>query len=287
MPPTPPPSLPPSQPAPFRHLGTGAVDRSVRVQMIIALVAGLVMVAVPLYLWRRPRSENGVDSKRSGSAESSASGNGLSALAPGGGSAAAAANSMAAEPPVAKGVTISEPKVVKCSKAGPGKTAPEMCDHQPFFEEALTKAVRDNASCAPLLPTGGTINYVLDVDHKTKKVKAWAGKSGSVKKKQTKEVLACVNRSLPTPDWSQVPHQHTKYRIAVMATYPPSGGAGGPLSVRLFRRPRRPGGSPPLPPAAPRSFSGSSRSPAGRGHLRPTAERPRARRHPPPRRPPR
>ena len=54
------------------------------------------------------------------------------------------------------------------------------------------------------------------------------GKSSSVKKKQAKEVLACVNRALPSPDWAQMPHQHQKYSIAVLATYPPSGGTGGP-----------------------------------------------------------
>lgn len=213
----PPTSLPPSQPAPFRHLGAGSVDRSVRVQMIIALVAGLVMVAVPLYLWRRPKGE-GAERKLGGAADAPSA---LSPLTAGSNTAP-----QGADPP-SRAVTVGEPRISKCKKSG-GKTAPEQCDRQPFFEEALVKAIRDNTSCAPMLPTGGTINYVLDVDYKTKKVKAWAGKSGSIKRKGTKEVLACVNRALPTPDWTQIPHQHAKYSIAVLATYPPSGGTGGP-----------------------------------------------------------
>ena len=50
-------SSPPSQPSPYRYLGRGGGERPVKLQLIIALVAGLILVAVPLYLWRRPRPE--------------------------------------------------------------------------------------------------------------------------------------------------------------------------------------------------------------------------------------
>src|SRR6516165_1150867 len=50
-------SSPPSQPSPYRYLGRGGSERPVKLQLIIALVAGLILVAVPLYLWRRPRPE--------------------------------------------------------------------------------------------------------------------------------------------------------------------------------------------------------------------------------------
>src|SRR3954470_20008719 len=52
------PSSPPSQPSPYRYLGRGGSERPVRLQIIIALVAGLILVAVPLYLWRRPHPES-------------------------------------------------------------------------------------------------------------------------------------------------------------------------------------------------------------------------------------
>src|SRR5271169_2985591 len=51
-------SSPPSQPSPYRYLGRGGGERPVKLQLIIALVAGLILVAVPLYLWRRPRPES-------------------------------------------------------------------------------------------------------------------------------------------------------------------------------------------------------------------------------------
>lgn len=209
------PSIPPSEPAHFRHLGQGG-DRSMRVQMIVALVAGLVMIAVPLYLLRRPHADAATDPKAAAAASGSAGE--LSALAP----------NTAPPPPTAPktpGLTLADAKVVKCTKPGEGKTPPEQCDRQPYFEEALVKAIRDNVSCMPANSPGGTVSYVLDIDHRKKKVHAFAGKSGTLKKKTAKEVVTCVNRSLPTPDWAQVPHQHVRYQINVLATYPP-GSAG-------------------------------------------------------------
>jgi hypothetical protein len=183
------------------------------------------MVAVPLYLWRRPKAEAATSEGRKPAASSDGS-SALSALAaPQGGAANGGSGSSQQQP---KGVSLAEAKLIKCTKGGSGKTPVEQCDRQPFFEEALVKAIRDNVSCAPLLTSSGTVNFVLDVDHKAKKLKVWAGKSGSIKRKSRKEVLGCVKRALPTPDWSQIPHQHTKYQIAVMASYPPNGGTGGP-----------------------------------------------------------
>src|SRR5512140_1027414 len=51
---------PPSEPRPDRRardFGLG-YDRPARLQMLVALVLGLVLVAIPLYLWRRPRAES-------------------------------------------------------------------------------------------------------------------------------------------------------------------------------------------------------------------------------------
>lgn len=229
-------TMPPSHPGGYRHLGTGSVDRSVRVQMIIALVAGLVMIAVPLYLWRRPKAEAATerDVKKAATTQE-AGGKQLTQLS-GAATSGSAEPARELSPPeqasTGRETTLGEPKMVKCSKAGGGKTSPEQCDHQPWFEESLVKAIRDNASCAAVDPKGGTINFVLDVDHKAKKVKVWAGKSGTIKKKGRKEAVGCVARSMPTPDWSQLPHQYQKYQIAVMATYPASESADAPSKKR-------------------------------------------------------
>jgi len=208
-----PPSLPPSHPT-YRHLGTAAVDRSVRVQMVIVLVVGLVMVAVPLYLWRRPKAEAaspGEARKPATSAE--APPRTLTALD---NPTPAASTTAAAKMP---GLLLSEPKIIKCS-SGKSKVSPEQCDRQSYFEETLLKVIQENTSCLPEKGGSGSINFVLDVDHKAKKIKAWAGKSGSMKRAPRKKVVACVNKALPTPDWAQVPHQHQKYQLSVLATYP-------------------------------------------------------------------
>jgi hypothetical protein len=222
-----PPSLPPSHPAPYRHLGNTSNDRLVKAQMGIALVAGLVMVAVPLYLCKRPAAEYLAEreARKAASAEASAA---LSPLAVPSGSAAGThggpgtvglVGSGAAGKGAGGNVVLGDPKLVKCTKNDKGKVPPEQCDRQPFFEEALVRAIRDNTSCVPS-SAGGTINFLLDVDHKAKKVHAWAGKSGTMKRKARKEALSCVTRALPTPDWAQLPHQNQKYQISVMATYP-------------------------------------------------------------------
>ncbi len=212
----PPPSLPPSHPS-YRHLGTAAADRSVRVQMIIALVAGLVMVAVPLYLWRRPKLEV-TPEKAAAAAKASASAD-ASARAPSALDSPVPSTSSSATRMA--GLLLSEPKLVSCAEGGRGKKLPpEQCDRPAYFEEALLKAIQENASCAPEKAGGSSINVVLDIDHKGKRIKAWAGKSGSMKAAQRKKVVECIRKAMPTPDWAALAHQHQKYQIAVLATYP-------------------------------------------------------------------
>jgi hypothetical protein len=186
------------------------------VQLGIALVAGLVLVAVPLYLWRRPKAAS-TDPVDAGSASAVVS---------------------AAPPPDTTGtlvaaaldggvkteqVTLGRVWIDSCQRAGPGRTPPEQCDRQPYFEEALVKAVLENTACAPKLQKGGTISYAMKVDYRRKQVSIFAGQSGSVRRSTAREAIRCVSRSLPTPDWEPLQHQHTKYIIAVLATYPPAG----------------------------------------------------------------
>ncbi|HEU4413067.1 MAG TPA: hypothetical protein VFS43_47940 [Polyangiaceae bacterium] len=228
--------VPPSEPAAFRYLGRGRNDRATRVQLTVALVAGLVMVAVPLYLWRRPPRE-AAEVGPSGLVDfvpaSTTTGRALSPLVAPLGLTMGALSAQPAAPSAPgagpRGVSVTDAKVLRCHKAGNARTPAERCDRQPFFEEALAKAVRDNAPCAPVTAAGGSVNFVLDVDYRAKKAKVWAGRSGTIRQK-ARDVVACVNRALPAPDWAQVPHQYEKYQIALMATYPPApqGVAPGP-----------------------------------------------------------
>ena len=221
-------SIPPSEPAAFRYLGRGRNDRATRVQLTVALVAGLIMVAVPLYLWRRPPRE--IEPSPAGLVDlpaASAQPKPLSPLVAPMGLTMGALSAPPASPlpPGAavgpRGASVTDAKVLRCSKPGMARVPLERCDRQPLFEEALAKAVRDNAPCGPATASGGSVNFVLDVDYRAKKARVWAGRSGTMRQK-AKDVIACVNRSLPSPDWAQVPHQYEKYQIALMATYPPA-----------------------------------------------------------------
>src|SRR3954471_13210233 len=100
-------SSPPSQPSPYRYLGRGGGERPVRLQIIIALVAGLILVAVPLYLWRRPRPE----STPSGDA----------AMVDAGASETGASSPIVAfDAGPTGGITVGAPTTIRCENPGPG-----------------------------------------------------------------------------------------------------------------------------------------------------------------------
>ncbi|WP_437670911.1 hypothetical protein [Sorangium sp. So ce131] len=203
------PSSPPSQPSPYRYLGRGGGERPVRLQIIIALVAGLILVAVPLYLWRRPKPEP-IPSADAAMADAGAYAADAGALADAG-------------PELPAGVTLSPFTTIKCENPGPGTTPPERCDHVTFFEDALSRAIRDNVPCAPTSKETTTVSFVLEMDFRRKRTNLYAGKSTTKAiRGKTKELIRCVRRAMPTPDWGTIPHQYVKYRINVMATYPPT-----------------------------------------------------------------
>ena len=197
------PSSPPSQQSPYRYLGRGGGDRPVRLQIIIALVAGLILVAVPLYLWRRPRPE----SIPSADAATSASG----------GAALPLTLPQAAPPPV----TLSPFTTIRCENPGPGKTPPERCDHVTFCEDALARTIRENVGCAPTGKTPVTVSFVLETDFRRKRLNLYSGKSSTIKRAKAKELIKCIDRAMPKPDWGTIPHQYVKYKVNVIATYPP------------------------------------------------------------------
>ncbi|AUX45620.1 hypothetical protein SOCE26_071150 [Sorangium cellulosum] len=203
------PSSPPSQPSPYRYLGRGGSERPVRLQIIIALVAGLILVAVPLYLWRRPKPEP-IPSADAAMVDAGAYAADAGALADAG-----------SELPA--GVTLSPFTTIKCENPGPGTTPPERCDHVTFFEDALSRAIRDNVPCAPTSKATTQVSFVFEMDFRRKRTNLYAGKSTSREiRGKTKELIRCVRRAMPTPDWGTIPHQYVKYRINVMATYPPT-----------------------------------------------------------------
>jgi hypothetical protein len=174
--------------------------------MIIGLVVGLVLVAVPLYLWRRPE-QAGTPGE---TADAGAAVDGAAPYVP------------LLDASVTSKVRLSPFTTIRCNDPGPGKTAPERCDHITFFEDALARAVRENTICAPSTNTGATVSFVLDMDFRRKKLKIYHGKSSSIAKSRTAELFRCVKRAMPQPEWGSIPHQHARYLVNLKATFPPS-----------------------------------------------------------------
>ncbi len=201
-------SVPPSEPrstsrGSFSQLDLAAADRPARLQMIVALILGLVLVAIPLYLWRRPRAD---------------------AVAAG-----AAADAGAPPAPTASGdptasddrPTLGEMKSLLCQDPGPKKTSPEQCDHVVEVEKALAKAIEESAACIPKDLGGGTVVYVADVSFKRKAVNVATPKEGRTIKNM-KAVNACqsaVKSRLSALGLESITHAHARYKISVTATY--------------------------------------------------------------------
>ncbi len=202
-------STPPSQPSPYRQLGSGG-QQPVRVQMIIGLVVGLVLVAVPLYLWRRPEMASAESVEEVGTDAGATVIDGAEPYVP--------LVDAAVEPKV----KLAPFEILKCQDPGSQKTPPSRCDHIEFFEDGLARAIQENASCAPETKTGATVSFVLDFSFRRKTWKVYRGQSSTIPEARTKELFRCVKKSIPTPDWDSIPHQHSRYVINVKATYPPT-----------------------------------------------------------------
>lgn len=227
------PSHPPSEPPPsLRSSSAGrpssagpgdGADRPVRIQLFVALIVGLVLVATGLYLWRRKSGPEGAAE----AASSAASAQAAASATPDGGAPPAmaptgAASGGAAAGALATGVTLSEPKVLACQDRGPKKTAAQDCDRLQPVEQALTKAIEQSASCVPQTAGGGTIEYVADVSFLKKRVGLALPKGGR-SMKNGKAVAACgqaVKRALSTFSVDGIQHAHQRYKISVTATYP-------------------------------------------------------------------
>lgn len=205
--------------------GGGGGDRPLRAQLVIALVIGLVLLAVPLYLWRRP---SGTENAGADAGAHRDAGAGAAA------SSHAEVTGLDAGD-VEDGIKLAAVQRVKCS-ASPRSKGQEgnLCDHLPFFEDALKKAIHGTKGCAPRTGKAGTLNYVLTIDFQHRRVGAFPGASGKWKGPQARRASKCVLRSLPAPPWDSIRHQYRYYMIAVMASYPGPGALPGPAGAPVF-----------------------------------------------------
>jgi hypothetical protein len=196
-------SVPPSEPrgsrTSFSQIDLATADRPARVQMIVALVLGLVLVAIPLYLWRRPRADT-IPMSSSPDA------------------AAATVEPTSAPPPSSP--QIGETKVILCQDPGPRKTSADQCDHVADLEKVIVKAIEEAGPCAKG-EGGGVIGYVADVSFKRKSIGISTSKEKTTLK-SAKALAACqsaVKGKLGSVAFDSMTHSHARYKIAVSATY--------------------------------------------------------------------
>lgn len=211
------PSFPstPTEPG-IRRLGVRSsahIDRPIRSQAVLAVMAALVLLAVPLYLLRSPAAE---DPKPPAQAPM-----GFSPSVPQVDDSAKSDGR----------VTLGKPVRIRCSNSavGVGQEG-SLCDSLPQLEAALAKAITDTVDCAPRTGDEGALNFVLKIDFAHKTLHVFPGASGTWKGPQARRTTQCVKQALPAPDWEHIEHKLNHYEIAILATYrnPP------PSSVPLF-----------------------------------------------------
>jgi hypothetical protein len=199
-----------------RRLGVGpssGADRPLRAQVIVALVCVAMLIAVPLYLLRKPALKSAAGSgapSASGSVDPSPS--------------AKAPVPLPAAPAAAARLTLGAVQKVRCGATPAAQTDGALCDTLAPFEDALRKAVLATEDCAPKSKTKGSINYVLTIDFQKKKLHVFPGASGDWRGKVARRACNCVREAVKVNDWN-VPHQFRHYAIAVLATYAAPAGA--------------------------------------------------------------
>jgi hypothetical protein len=211
----------PSEPS-LRRLGTagsGGGDRPIKAQLIVALVALIILLAVPLYLWRRPSIHANLQD--AGAPAPSAS-------AP---SPQVVASVSPPTPFQPERVRINPLQRVRCGASRTRASSGVTCDALPALEHALIEAISQTIDCAPKGAKEGSINHVLEVDFAHKILHVFPGKSGDWHGPSARRATKCVERALGKPDFSAMPHAHAYYALAVLATYP-SSSASGPNGLK-------------------------------------------------------
>lgn len=193
----------------IRRLGVRSsahIERPIRAQAAIGGFVALLLIAIPLYLLRRPSAPDEARPQ----------------LAPEGFSP------VVAVPSASEGherVVLGDAQRVRCSSA-PGVVGSEgvACDRLEYFEKALRTAIVETVDCAPRTNDEGSLNYVLKIDFNQKTLHVFPGASGTWKGPQARRAATCVKQGLSAPDWTKIEHKFRYYELAVLATYrvPPS-----------------------------------------------------------------
>jgi hypothetical protein len=207
-------SGPPSEPRPIasRPGADAGPERTNpvqgRVQLIAALLLLLVLVVVPLYLWRRPRATASEAQTNAAQLASAQVAETTQQLPPD------------PKPHTKDGVTVTDAKLVACHDPGSKRTAPAACDHLPGFEGALAKAILDSASCVPPGTPAGTITFHADASFARHKapIRVKHTQGTTLPPKLVAACVADVRKSLSSIALDQA-HAHARYDVEIDAQY--------------------------------------------------------------------
>lgn len=179
-------------------------DNAHRLQMLVALLLGAVLVSASLYVWRRPKTER--DATAAAALQASAQ------------PAASAVAMAVAKDPV---VLVGDPRVIGCQDPGPGKTEPSACGAGEPLAVALKKAIVDNEACLPPSEGAGTIEFLADFQFERRRLTITAPQS-SRSVKSSRAAVGCataVKRSLLAAGALNLAHDHARMKLTVQASY--------------------------------------------------------------------
>ncbi len=91
---------------------------------------------------------------------------------------------------------------VRCGASANGGNEGNLCDALPAVEQALVNAIQSSVDARRSRRSEGSINFVLNVDFREKKVHVFPGASGSWRGPQARRATQCVKRALTAPDWA-------------------------------------------------------------------------------------
>jgi hypothetical protein len=199
------PSLPPtSEHSPQRLGPRGGGERPLRAQLVLAAMLLLILIAVPLYLLRRPSASRSAPEPDAGTFTF-------------GGVVQKKVDAGTGDADVVLGPLLR----VRCgASANQSRNEGNSCDPLPPLEVAFRRTLRENRDCAPQTGKEGSINYVLEVDFRAERLNIFPGQSGKWHGPQARKATACMLRHLPNTPWAELSHQHDYYALAILATYP-------------------------------------------------------------------
>ncbi len=197
---------PPSHPdvrrsRPESHDPTALSDHAQRLQMLIALLVGALLVSASLYVWRRPKLEPVVIAATESSVPSTA-----------------LAMPAAAQEPL---VLVGEPRVIGCQDPGPGKTEVSACGTGAPLAVAFKKAIADNEACLPASEGAATLEFVADFQFERRRLTITAPQSTRTVK-SSRAAIACataVKRSLLAAGALSLEHEHARMKLSAQASY--------------------------------------------------------------------